>query len=90
MRFIWDERKAAKNLVKHGVSFEEATTVFDDPLSDTYPDPDHSRDEHRFIIRGLSERGKILVVAHTDDDELVRVISAREATYAERRSYEER
>jgi len=64
-------------------------TVFDDPLSDTYPDPDHSQDERRFIIRGLPERGKILVVAHTDDGELVRIISAREATYGERKSYEE-
>jgi hypothetical protein len=89
MRFTWNEHKAARNLVKHGVSFEDAATVFDDPLSDTYPDPDHSRDERRFIIRGLSEGGKILVVAHTDDGELVRVISAREATYGERKSYEE-
>lgn len=88
MRFTW-ENKAAKNLTKHGVSFEEATTVFGDPLSVTYPDPDHSVDEQRFIIRGMSERGKILVVSHTDDGKLVRVISARDATYGERKSYEE-
>ena len=89
MRFTWDENKAARNLIKHDISFEEATTVFGDPLSDTYPDPDHSDEEQRFIIRGMSERGKILVVSHTDDGELVRVISAREATYGERESYEE-
>jgi uncharacterized protein len=89
MRFTWDENKAATNLIKHGISFPEATTVFGDPLSDTYPDPDHSVDEQRFITRGMSERGKILVVSHTDDGELVRVISAREATYGERKSYEE-
>jgi uncharacterized protein len=89
MRFAWDEKKAASSLVKHGISFEEAATVFDDPLSDTFPDPDHSLEEHRFIIIGSSESGKILVVAHTDDGELVRMISAREATHGERKSYEE-
>jgi len=89
MRFVWDEKKAASNLGKHRISFEEAATVFDDPLSDTFPDPDHSLHEHRFIIRGSSESGKILVVAHTDDGDLVRIISAREATHGERKSYEE-
>jgi uncharacterized protein len=89
MRFAWDVNKAATSLIKHGVSFEEATTVFGDPLSDTFPDPDHSLEEQRFVIVGSSERGKILVVAHTDDGELVRIISAREATHGERESYEE-
>lgn len=89
MRFAWDEKKAARNLIKHGISFEEATTVFGDPLSDTFPDPDHSFEEYRFIITGSTESGKILVVAHTDDGELVRIISAREATSEERKSYEE-
>ena len=89
MRFAWDEKKAASNLSKHGVSFEEAATVFGDPLSDTFPDPDHSLEEHRFVIIGSSESGKILVVAHTDDGELVRIISAREVTHGERQSYEE-
>ncbi len=89
MRFAWEEKKAAGNIVKHGVSFEEAVTVFGDPLSDTFPDPYHSLDEHRFIITGSAESGKILVVAHTDDGELVRIISAREATHGERKSYEE-
>lgn len=90
MRFAWDKKKAASNLVKHGVSFEESTTVFDDPLSDTFPDPDHSLEENRFVIMGSSESGKILVVAHTDDGELVRIISVREVTHGERKSYEER
>jgi uncharacterized DUF497 family protein len=59
MRFAWDDKKAGSNLVKHAVSFEEATTVFDDPLSDTFPDPDHSLEEDRFIIIGSTESGKI-------------------------------
>jgi uncharacterized DUF497 family protein len=89
MRFAWDQNKASNNLAKHGVSFEEAATVFGDPLSNSYPDPDHSLDEQRFIIIGLSEQGRIIVVAHTDDSETVRLISAREATSGERKSYEE-
>jgi uncharacterized DUF497 family protein len=76
-------------IVKHGVSFEEATTVFGDPLSETFPDYNHSLEEQRFIIVGASESGKILVVAHMDDGELARIISAREATPGERKSYEE-
>jgi uncharacterized DUF497 family protein len=89
VRFRWDKNKAARNLAKHRISFEEATTVFDDPLSDTFPDPDHSLEEQRFVIIGASERGTILVVAHSDDGEIVRIISARETTYGERRAYEE-
>jgi uncharacterized DUF497 family protein len=89
MRFEWDEDKAARNIAKHGVSFLEAATVFGDPLSDTFDDPDHSAAEHRFIIFGTSERGRILVVAHTDDRETIRIISAREPTRGERNFYEE-
>ena len=89
MRFAWDQKKASNNLAKHGVSFEEAATVFGDPLSNTFPDPDHSMAEQGFIIIGLSEQGRIVVVAHTDDGDVVRVISAREATRGERKSYEE-
>jgi uncharacterized DUF497 family protein len=89
MRFEWDENKATGNLLRHGVSFEEATTVFGDPLSDTFDDPDHSSEERRFIIIGTSERGKMLVVTHTDDGETVRIISAREPTRGEREFYEE-
>ena len=88
MRFEWDENKATGNLLKHGVSFEEATTVFGDPLSDTFDDPDHSSQERRFIIIGASERGKMLVVTHTDDGETIRIISARAPTRGEREFYE--
>ena len=89
MRFEWDENKAARNFVKHGVSFEEAATVFGDPLSDTFDDPDHSAEERRFVIIGASEKGRMLVVAHTDEGEVVRLISAREPTRKEREFYEE-
>jgi uncharacterized protein len=89
MQFDWDPKKAASNEAKHGVSFEEAATVFGDPLSDTYNDPDHSWQERRFIIIGTSAQGRLLFVAHTDDGEIVRLISAREATRKERKFYEE-
>jgi uncharacterized protein len=89
MRFERDESKAARNLVKHGVSFEEAATVFGDPLSDTFDDPDYSIGERRFIIIGTSESSRILVVGHTDDGEMVRIINALEPTSRERRFYEE-
>ena len=89
MQFEWDEEKSAINLVKHGVSFEEAATIFGDHLSDTFDDPDHSVEEHRFITMGMSEMGRILVVAHTDEGEAIRIISARELTRGERRFYEE-
>ena len=89
MRFDWDEQKAASNLAKHNVSFEEAATVFGDPLSDTFDDPDHSANEQRFLIIGHSEKGKLLFVSHTDDGETVRIISARELTRREREAYEQ-
>ena len=89
MWFEWDENKAAQNLAKHGVSFEEAMTVFGDPLSDTFNDPDHSIDEHRFIIIGISERGRMLLVAHTDKEDAIRIISAPEPSRGEREFYEE-
>ncbi len=88
MRFEWDENKAARNFVKHGVSFEEAATVFGDPLSDTFDDPDHSAEERRFVIIGVSGKGRVLIVAHTDKGEVVRLISAREPTRREREFYE--
>ena len=88
MRFEWDEDKSARNLAKHGVSFAEAATVFGDPLSDTFDDPDHSAAEQRFLIIGTSEQGRMLIVAHTDDSAVVRIISAREPTRRERKSYE--
>ncbi len=89
MRFEWDEEKAGANLGKHGVSFEEALTVFGDPLSDTFDDPDHSTEERRFLIIGMSQQGRLLIVSHTDNGEDVRIISAREPTRRERDFYEQ-
>ena len=89
MQFAWDEKKAATNLAKHGLSFEETATVFGDPLSDTFDDPDHSLEERRFVIIGMSEKGRMLIVAHTDEGEVIRLISAREPTRGEREFYEE-
>lgn len=89
MRFEWDSTKAAENLATHGVSFEEAATVFRDALSATGPDPDHSVGEERFITFGLSTSGRFLVVAHTEVGDIIRIISARLATSGERKIYEE-
>jgi len=89
LRFQWNSAKAADNLDKHGVSFEEAATVFRDTLSATALDPDHSLDEERFITFGVSTRGRLLVVVHADRDDTIRIISARPATSAERKLYEE-
>ena len=90
MVFKWDPRKAAANLKKHGIDFHEAATVLDDTLSTTFPDTDHSSGlESRFLTIGMSSRERILVVAHTDHDDTVRIISARRATRHERRFYEE-
>jgi uncharacterized DUF497 family protein len=87
--FKWDARKAAANLKKHGIEFHEAATVLNDTLSATYPDTDHSSVERRFLTVGTSNRGRILVVAHTEEEATVRIISARRATPHERRFYEE-
>ena len=89
LRFSWDPKKAAANLRKHGVSFEEATTAFGDPVSITVPDPDHSITEERFLLLGLSHLGRLLVVAHSERGVTIRLISARLATRRERRLYEE-
>ena len=89
MQFEWDADKAAANLLAHGVSFEEASTVFFDPLSATGVDPDHSVGEARFITFGISSSGRLLVVAHTNRGEVIRIISARVATRGERKIYEE-
>lgn len=88
MRFEWDPRKAAANLAKHGVSFEEASTAFGDSLAMTIPDPLHSVDEPRFVTVGQSSSALLVVVVHTDR-EIVRIISARRATPHERRTYGE-
>ena len=89
MEFEWDKNKAIANLQKHGVSFAEAATVFGDPLSITFPDPDHSINESRFITIGLSTGGKIIILSHTDRGDRTRIISARKATRKEQRFYEE-
>ena len=87
--FEWDPEKAKENLEKHGVSFVEASTVFGDPLSMNMPDPDHSEGEHRFIVMGMSDRYRLLVVSYTDRPPRTRIISARLATRSERKQYEE-
>ena len=86
--FEWDLEKAQFNLVKHGVSFEEATSVFSDPLSLAIADPIHSLEENRFIITGYSVLGRQIVVVHTDRGDKIRIISARLATPAEKKKYE--
>lgn len=87
--FDWDEAKAESNLRKHGVSFEEAITVFDDPLGDLLPDPDHSEGEQRYLVIGRSMRGHLLVVFFAYRGPVTRIISCRKATAAERRGYEQ-
>ena len=89
MEFEWDPKKEAKNIRKHKVTFSEAATVFGDTLSTTVPDPDHSEEEDRYIIIGLSQRHHLLMVAHTESGERIRIISARLLTPAERETYEE-
>lgn len=88
-RFVWDAGKAARNMDKHAVSFEEAATVFDDPVFVMFVDEEHSVDEQRYITVGLSERGRLLVVAHTERDAQSRIISARKATKKEEQFYAE-
>jgi len=91
IKFDWDEKKAATNLKKHAVSFEEAQSVFDDDLARLIPDPDHSEDEERFILLGLSYSLKVLVVVHCykDEDNIIRLISARKASKPEAKLYKE-
>jgi uncharacterized DUF497 family protein len=89
LKLSWDPVKAASNLIKHGVSFAEAGSVFEDPLSQTGADPDHSLWEQRYITIGMARTMRLLAVAHTDREESVRLISARPVTRTERRRYEE-
>ncbi|MEM9009430.1 MAG: BrnT family toxin [Cyanobacteria bacterium P01_F01_bin.86] len=90
IEFIWDEQKAETNIAKHGVSFEEAKTAFYDPNARVTYDPDHSQDEDRYILLGISESLRILVVCHLyrEDEETIRLISARKATKPERKQYQ--
>ena len=90
MKFEWNLQKSESNYAKHRVSFEEAATVFQDALSFTFPDPDHSIGESRYLIIGRSRFNQLLVVVHTDRGEAVRIISARKATRREKRFYEQR
>ena len=89
LTFEWDFRKARSNLSKHGISFEEASTIFGNSLSLTIPDPDHSITERRYITVGRAFNGKLLVVVHTDRGNNIRIISARPASRRERRFYEQ-
>jgi uncharacterized protein len=89
VRFEWDERKAKTNLKKHDVAFAEATEVFGDPFAITFSDPQHSLGELRFITFGLTRTRKLLVIAHAEREESIRIISARPATRTERKIYEE-
>ena len=88
MEFEWDEAKAAANQAKHGVSFEEAKTVFDDRLYVDFYDPKHSLNEHRYIIIGQSDQRRVLIVSYTERHDVIRLINARELTRGERRDYE--
>ena len=89
IEFAWDERKNSGNLKKHGVSFEEAQTAFEDTQAKVYFDPDHSEDEDRFILLGLSSQSRVLVVCHCwrENDALIRIISARKADRLEEKDY---
>ncbi|MCZ7669080.1 MAG: BrnT family toxin [Chloroflexi bacterium] len=89
MEFKWNKDKAKANLSKHGVPFDEAKTVFDDPLYIDFHDPDHSDDEERYIIVGQSQQNRLLVVSYTERENKIRLISAREATRMEKQTYEE-
>ena len=88
LRFEWDRKKAASNLKKHGVSFEEAMTGFGDTLSLTIADEVHSAQEQRWVLIGLSHRSRLIVVVHVERGDGIRIISAREATAKERKVYE--
>ena len=89
MEFEWNPQKAASNLAKHTVSFEDAATVFGDPLGRIMADPRHSVEEERFVLLGLSQTKRLLAVMYVDRGEAIRIISARRATPRERRTYEE-
>jgi hypothetical protein len=89
VRFQWDPKKAASNLRKHGVSFEEATTVFGDPLAATVSDPVHSSKESRFVTIGQSANSRLIVVVHADREDDIRIISARTAATREKKKYAE-
>ena len=88
--YDWNPQKAELNVKKHGISFEEAVTVFDDPFYVDFYDPDHSIDEHRYILIGCSQKEQILLISYTERENIIRLISARKATRQERYLYEHR
>jgi uncharacterized protein len=88
MQFEWDQEKARNNLIKHKVSFDEAVTVFYDPLSATFDDPDHLHGEQRFITIGYSSHARLIIISHTDRGKKIRIISARVAIKKERERHE--
>jgi uncharacterized DUF497 family protein len=89
VQFEWDPQKAAANVKRRHISFDEGASVLEDPLSTTYPDETHSEEEMRFLTIGASHRGRVLVVAHTERNDTIRIISARRATRREREFYEQ-
>jgi uncharacterized DUF497 family protein len=89
MEFEWDSKKATANVKKHGVTFQEAATIFGDPLAITFDDPDHSMSENRYITFGLSLQKRLIVVSHTERGDRTRIINARLMDRKERRIYEE-
>jgi len=89
LRFRWDPEKAAANRTRHGVSFEESTTVFGDPLAVTFFDPDHSESEDRYLTYGHSDAGRLLLVVHVDEGPCTRILSSRPVTMRERRQFAE-
>jgi uncharacterized DUF497 family protein len=90
LEFEWDEKKAEENLEKHDIGFDEAKTVFNDSLSITIYDPDHSINEHRYIDIGLSSKDRLIVVSYSERGQKIRIISCRKATKKEQRAYEEK
>ena len=88
MKFEWDKDKEKKHIRKHAISFDEAVTVFYDPLSATFADPDHSIEEDRFITVGYSSQGRLFVISYTERRDAIRIISARPATMLERKRHE--
>lgn len=89
MDFDWDSEKATENIAKHGVTFEEAASIFSDPLAITYPDPDHSIGEERVLTFGISNQGRLLAVISVERNDTLRIISARTTTRRERGNYEQ-
>ena len=89
MKFEWNNNNATENLKKHGVSFNEVSTMFSDPLAITYADPEHSIEEYCYLTFGHSAMNQLIVVAHADRDDKIRLISAREMTQRERKDYEQ-